>query len=175
MRQFSRTTAWEWAKKLIADLDAAIDDCVREKYGVVPDLNVLVDDDVRTDMSVASNLRGFMDDCCGMNSGSVTQGLMEKFEGAGEAVIRIFDAQRCGGNSGKIFGDDYGCGFGEPGGWRVLLVRDEGEFGRAGLLDAVEAGDLFIDKLDTEGAVIEARVEGGGDLGKFHGDGCGCE
>ena len=68
------------------------------------------------------------------------------------------------GNGGKVFGDDHGCGFGEPRCGRVLLIGNEGDFSGAGLLDAVEAGDLGVG-----GAVVEARVEGMGDLRKFHG------
>ena len=47
-------------------------------------------------MSIASDLRAGMNDCCGMNSGSVAQRLMEEFEGTGEGLVGILDAQRGG-------------------------------------------------------------------------------
>src|SRR5258708_28307893 len=156
-------------EKIVADLYAAIDDCVRQQHGMVADLDLLVDDDVRAKVSFASDLRRGMDDCGGMNSRGVAQRLVEEFEGAREAVVRIFDAERGRWNRGKVFGDDHGCGFGKPGRGSILLIRDEGDFSWAGLLDAVEAGDLGVDALGIAGAVVEARVQGGGDLGKFHG------
>src|SRR4029077_17321749 len=85
-------------------------------------------------------------------------------EGAREAVIRVFDAQCGRRNRRKVFGDDHGCGFGQPGGGGLCWIGDESDFSGAGLLDAVEAGDLGV-----RGTVVQACVEGGGDLCKFHG------
>ena len=62
---------------------------------------------------------------------------MEEFEGAGEALVGIFDAQRGGWDYGKVFGDDHGCGLGKPRCGRVLRIRHECDFSGAGLLDAV--------------------------------------
>ncbi len=151
-------------KEIVADLCPAIDDHVRQQYGVVADLDVLVDDYIRADVGVASDLRCGMDDRRGMHSRGIAQRLVEEFEGMRETEIGILDAQ-CGcRDDGKVLGDDYGCGLGEPGCGGVLGVGDEGEFCGPGLLDAVEAGDLGVGR-----AVFEARVEGGCDLGKFHG------
>ena len=94
-----------------------------------------------------------------MNSRGIAQRLVEEFEGTREAEIGIFDAQRGCRDDREVFGNDYSCGFGEPRCGGVLGVGDEGEFSGAGLLDAVESGDLGVG-----GTVFEARVEGGGDL-----------
>ena len=131
---------------------------------MVADLDVLVDDHVRADVGVASNLRRGMNDRRGMHSRGITQRLVEEFEGAREAEIRILDAQCGGRDDGKVLGDDDRCGFGEPRCGGILGIRDECDFSWAGLLDAIEAGDVGIGW-----AVFEACVEGGGDLRKFHG------
>ncbi len=89
---------------------------------------------------------------------------MEEFEGMGEGKIRIFGAQHGRRDGREVLGNNYGGGLGEAGGGGVLGVGDEGEFSGAGLLDAVEAGDV-----DVGEAVVEARVEGGCDLREFHG------
>src|ERR1700730_1058404 len=109
-----------------------------------------------------------------MNSWGIAQRLVKEFERMRETEIRILDPQRRCRGCGQGLGEDDGGAFGEAGCGGILLVGSEGDFRRAGLLDAVEAGDFGIDDLDTgdpdtEGAVIEARVEGGGDLGEFHG------
>ena len=114
-------------EEVAADLYAAIDYRVREQHCMIADLDVLVDDHIRTDVSVASNLRAGMDDCCRMNSRSVTQRLVEEFEGAREALIGILDAQRGCWDCGKSFGDYYGCGLGLPRCRRVFLIGDEGD------------------------------------------------
>jgi len=151
-------------EEIVADLYSAIDNRVRQQDGMIADLDVLVDDNIGTEVSIASNLGGFMDNCCRMNSGRVAQRLVEEFEGAREAVVGIRDAQRGGRNGGKVEGYDYRGGLGQPGCGRIFGIGDEGDFSCAGLLDAVEASDLGIG-----GAVLETRVEGGGDLRKFHG------
>ena len=101
-------------EKIVADLYAAIDDDMRQQHGVLPDHDILVDDHVGPDVRIASNSRAGMHDCCRMYAGSVAQRLMEEFEGTGEALVGILDAQRGGWDGGKVFGDDHGCGFGEP-------------------------------------------------------------
>ena len=77
---------------------------------------------------------------------------MEEFEGARETEIRVFDAQRGRRDDGKVFGDDHGCGLGEPGRGGIFGVGDEGDFSRAGLLDAIEAGDLGVGESRFPGA-----------------------
>ena len=130
-------------KEIVADLYAAIDDDVRQQHGVVADLDVLVDDDIRAEVGAASDLRRGVDDRRRMHARGILQRFVEEFEGARETKIRIFDAQHGCRDDREVLGDNYGCSLGEPGCSGVLGVGDEGEFRGAGLLDAVEAGDLF--------------------------------
>src|ERR1700689_5059743 len=146
-------------KEIVADLYAAINDDVREQHAVLADLDVLADDHVGAEVSAASNRCRGMDDCRRMHARGVMQRLVEEFEGLREAEIGILDAQRGCGDDGKAFGNNHGGGFGEPGGGGVLGGGDEGEFSGAGPLYAIEAGDLGVGR-----TVVEARVEGGGNL-----------
>jgi len=153
-------------EEVVANLNPAIDDDVRQQHGVVADLDVFVDDDIRANVRAATNLRCGVDDGRGMHSRGIAQRLVKEFEGVCEAEIGILDAQRGCGDGGKVFGNNHSCGLGKPGCGGVLGVGDESEFSGAGLLDAVEAGDV-----DVRRTVFEARVESGSDGREFHG-GC---
>src|ERR1035438_338326 len=105
-----------------------------------------------------------MDDRRGVHSRGIAKWLVEEFEGASETEVGILDAKRGRWDDREGFGNDHGCGLGKPGCGGILWVGDEGDFSWASLLDAVEAGDLGVGR-----TIFEARVEGGGDLRKFHG------
>jgi len=151
-------------EQVVANLCAAIDDDVREQDSVGTDFDLLSDHDVGADVRLLADLCRRIDHRSGMNSGLVRQRLVEKFQRLRKAEIRIFRPQHGRGNGREVLGHDDGGGLGGTRGRRIFGIGDEGEFSRPGLVNAVEAGDFGI-----RGAVVEACVEGGGDLGEFHG------
>jgi hypothetical protein len=151
-------------EEVIADSYSAIEDDVRQQDGVVADLDILVNDYERADVSAASNLGSGMDGRRGVYSGGVEWRLVEQVESASETEVRILHAQRCRWDHGEGHRNDHCSSPGDARRRGIFRVRDERDFRGPGLLDAVEAGDLGIG-----GAIVEACVEGGGELREFHG------
>src|ERR1700687_5484067 len=100
----------------------------------------------------------------GMDSWGVARRLVEKFDGLRPGKIGVLAAQHSRGYSGEILGDDDRRGLGGLRGGVVLGVSHEGELAWASVFDAGHAGDFGV-----AGGVVEAGVEGGGDVSEFHG------
>src|SRR5580704_3818997 len=158
------------SEKILADLYTTINHSMRQEYGARANLDILVDDDIGAEMGVSSNLRRGMNNCRWMNSWRIAQRLVKKFERPGKTQIGIFHAQRGHRNHREVLGHDHGCGLGKPRRRRIFGIRDESNFPRPGVLDAVEASNLGVGR-----AVFEARVKSGRNHRKFHGRWIGCE
>jgi hypothetical protein len=62
----------------------------------------------------------------------------------GESQVGILGAQHRRGDSWEIFGHNDRRGFGVACSRRILGIRDERDFTRLGLLNAVDPGDLEV-------------------------------
>ncbi len=151
-------------EKIVADPDSAVDHDVGQKYGRVADGYVLANHDVGSKVNITAEPGSGMDDGGGMNSGSVTGRMMEKFERLGEGEIGVLRPQHGRRNGGKILRHNDGGRLSGAGGGGVLGIRNKGEFTGTGLIDAVEAGDFGVGR-----TIFQLRVQGGGNGGKFHG------
>jgi len=151
-------------EKVIANFYSAINDRVRQQHRVLADHDVFLDHHIGTNMSMRSYLRSRMHHGRRVHARRIAQRLMEQFESAGKAEIRILRAQHGRRDSREVLGDDYRGGFGRTCRGRVFGIRDETEFSRASLVDSVEPGDFRFRR-----PVVEARVECSSDGRKFHG------
>ena len=135
-RQYSRTTAWAWAKNRLPMRHSAIDHDMRQKNGVVADLNIVIDHNVGGDMGIRADFRGRRNHRGGMNHGLVSWQLVKQVDRARESEIWILAAQHPGWNRRKGIRDDYRCGRRVLGCGSIFWVGDEGDLLGASFFDA---------------------------------------
>lgn len=152
-------------KEIVSDVNAFIDHNVRKQDAVVADDDPGPDDNVRADVGVLAKLGGTVHDGGGVNAGGVSGRVVEQFNCLRKCQIRILDAQRGGGRSGKagkVLGHEHGRGASGLRHRGVLGIGDKGDVSARGLLDADDASDIGIGLVRREG--IEARAKGFGQL-----------
>src|SRR5580704_16976010 len=125
---------------------------------------MVVDYDISADVGSSANLRRRSDDRRGMNPGFVGRSFVEQVDHTREGQVGILGAQHAGRHSGEVFRDDDGGGGGGLGDDGVLWIRDEGDLAGRGFFDTGDARDF-----NVAVRIVKRGVEGGGDVGKFHG------
>ncbi len=131
-------------KEILANPDSWVNDGMGQQCCPVSEYNSSSYNDICSDMGISSNDSGGVDHGARMNGRWVDWRAVKDSDRAGERQIRVWGADSCDPEFGKIRSNEDRGGFGRLRKGSVFAVRDEGQLPGTSILDPCNSRDFNV-------------------------------